>query len=260
MRRRHRGGGAARADGAVRRRRRCAERRAAPRRRRTAGDHARPRHGRRRRHAPPRRGARVVIGVRGGLREQARPRLADDQAAHGAPGSRLEARVRDADRAHALQAAPARDGPALPRRAAVDDVRRQQAPHAGAPRHQAAAAVQGRLVARGRLARRVSRRRHRRRRLHRQLQGPRLRAQHAQRQGDLAYDRPAAARWRPRPRSSATSSSCTAWTASSACSTGSNGQAALALPRRLADRVVAGRLAAGSTTSAPGTGASTRST
>ena len=39
-----------------------------------------------------------------------------------------------------------------------------------------------------------------------------------------------------------------------------NGQAPLALPRRLADRVLADRPAAASTTSAPGTGASTRST
>ena len=66
-------------------------------------------------------------------------------------------------------------------------------------------------------------------------------------------------RSRPRPRSSARSLSPTGWTAASACSTATR-PAALAVPRRLPDRVLAGRRRRASTTSARGTGTSTRST
>ena len=69
------------AQGAARRRRRSRGSRASSSPSSTATRTARPRRARRHRHA-------------GGLREHARPRVGEDQAPHGAPGSRLEARVR----------------------------------------------------------------------------------------------------------------------------------------------------------------------
>ena len=64
------------------------------------------------------------------------------------------------------------------------------------------AAVQGRLVARARLADRVSRGRLRGRRLHRELQGDDLRRLDAERQGRLDATTRPAGRWPPRRRSS----------------------------------------------------------
>ena len=143
-------------------------------------------------------------------------------------------------RADALQATAAGDRAPLPRRAPVDDVRRQRPAHAGARGHQAATAVQSRLVARGRLARRVPGRRRRRRRLRRELQGPRLRAR--MRNGSVSGGTGrAAGRWRRRRRSSARTSSCTGWTGSCGCSTAAAATSA-GTPDRFAHRVVPDRV------------------
>ena len=90
-----------------------------------------------------------------------------------------------------------------------------------------------------RLADRVPRGRLRGRRLHRELQGDDLRVSTADRQGRLAL--------RPARREDGllaggrrtTTSSCTGWTESCACSTGATAGSA-GVPSRLADRVVAG--------------------
>ena len=123
------------------------------------------------------RGARVVIGRRAGYANATGLAAGEDQAAHGAPGSRLEAGVRDADRADALQAAPAGDDSPLPRLAPVADVRRQLPPDAGARATSSLRPPFKVVWSRGiGDADRVPRRRHRRRCLHRQLQGHDLRA------------------------------------------------------------------------------------
>ena len=156
------------------------------------------RHRRRRRHpqAPAGRPGRDREARR--LREHARPRRGQDQAQNGARGADLEARLRDAHRPDALQAAPPGDGAALPRGAPVDDVRRQRPAHEHARRDLDQAAVQGGLVARARLADRVSRGRLRGRRLHRELQGDDLRRLDAEREGRLEATTRPAGRWPPR--------------------------------------------------------------
>ena len=147
----------------------------------------------------------------------------------------------------------------LPDGAPVDDVRRQQPPDAGAAGHQGAAAVQGRLVARGRLARRVPGGRRGRRRVRRQLQGPRLRAEHAQRRGDLAApaepreDGVVARDRRRRPgRARNGRDRARARPAQRRSCAGTSASARRSSRRRSSP--------AGSTSSAPGTAASTRST
>ena len=81
----------------------------------------------------------------------------------------------------------------------------------------------------------------RRRRVRRQLQGPHLCAEDEQRQGDLAALGRAAGRWRPR-RDRRRRSRRARDGRNRARARPAQRQAALALPRRLADRVLADRL------------------
>ena len=159
-------------------------------------------------------GARVVIGKRADYANTRGLASREDQAARRrcrfasrSPATRREGRPA------ALQAAAPGDGAPLP---ATRSSGRCTAPTTGAPRRtpdiKAAAAVQGRLDARPRLADRVPGRRRRRRRVHRQLQGHDLRADRcATARCSGGTTRPTG-RWRRRPRSSATTSSCTGWT------------------------------------------------
>ena len=147
-------------------------------------------------------------------------RAVQHRAARGAPLRVSTPGLRDAERCGCRSGSAGTSTIRLYRaRAPVADVRRRRAPDAGARRDQPAAAVPGRLVARHRLADRVPGGRLRRRRLHRQLQRHGLRALDAQRQGALATTDARREDGRRRPRSSATSSSSTAWTATSGCST-----------------------------------------
>ena len=163
-------------------------------------------------------------------------------------------------RAAAFQQPPRGRGPAVPPVAAVADVRRRRRAHAGAVGDPRAAAVPGRLVARHRLADRVPGRRLRRGRVHRQLQGHRLRALDGRRARRLAARRARREDGRPRPRSSATSSSCTGWTAVVRVLDRRNGTAALAATRSARRSSRRRSSATASTTSARGTASSTRST
>ncbi len=205
------------------------------------------------------KGARVVIGKRAGYAD-----------ARGLAKVKIKRRaalpVRVSKPGYAMRVVrmpfkepAAGDDPSLPQRAPVDDVRREPPPNADPHRHQAPAAVQGRLVTRCRGADRVSGGRQRRCRVHRQLQRHDLRTEHAQRQADLdlrpggredgvvARDRRPESRRardgrrrsRPRPRQRPAPLEPTA-------------SALRSSPRRSS--------AAGSTTSARGTAASTRST
>ncbi len=179
-----------------------------------------PGDGRRRRHAPPRRATPASqIGRRSALseppRRRARSRSRAARRSSRSPRSRATQRARCASRSgrirkstiriyqHALQWSMYGVEPAAEQRA---------------DRDQAAAAVQGRLVARARRARRVPGGRRRRHRVHRQRPRHRPRARDADGSGRVAARHAAredgvVARGRRRGRSS-----CTGWTATCGCS------------------------------------------
>ena len=144
--------------------------------------------------------------------------------------------------------------------AAVDDVRRRSRAHAGAAEPERAAAVPRRLVARARDADRVPGRR-------RTTAWPTSRTP-GERSGRSTCETVTSSggttsphgKMAASPASGATSSSCTAWTGTSGCCAAPTGACSGTTHDRLAGRVLAGGRRRRSTSSAPGTGRSPRST
>ena len=133
------------------------------------------------------RGARVTIGTRSASqrptpRRRTRAAAAPRRARHG----RRKARLRERAVRLAVPDASEVDDPHLPPCAAVGDVRRRPAAHAGAGPPPRPAALPRRLVARARRARRVPGRGRGRGRLRRERARNDPRARHARRHRDLA--------------------------------------------------------------------------
>ena len=175
----------------------------------------------------------------------------------------LEARLCDTHRPDALQAAPPGHGAALPRGAPVDDVQRRRQRTSTARSSRSTRTLQGRLVARARLADRVSRGRLPRASPTWELQGSGVLAPFSMRNGTVVWKLQArpAGRWPPRRRSADANVITRNGRMSCACSTGRATAGSAGGSRgRLADRVLARWSRTASTTSALGTGGFTPST